>query len=135
MINESNQAPNHLYPNTNPNVELHSGINVYKVRNSQTPNNFWGMKSIRPPPPISGDRNSNPTPKSGVYIASELHFTRYSDSGVLGTPESEYLVKWEGYDDTENSWEPYKNVKKLDKFEEYITSLENKMNRKNRSTK
>jgi hypothetical protein len=55
--------------------------------------------------------------------------------GVFGTPESEYLVKWEGYDDTENSWEPYKNVKKLDKFEEYITSLENKINRKNRSTK
>jgi hypothetical protein len=38
--------------------------------------------------------------------------------GVFGTPESEYLVKWEGYDDTENSWEPYKNVTKLDKFEE-----------------
>jgi hypothetical protein len=77
MINENNKAPYHLYPNTNPNVEMHSGINVYKVRNSQTPNNFLGMKSIRPPPPVSGDRNFNPTPKSGVYIASEhVHLMR-----------------------------------------------------------
>jgi hypothetical protein len=75
LINESNQAPYHLYPNTNPNVEMHSGINVYKVRNSQTLNNFLGMKSITPPPPV--DRMFNPAPKSGVYIASEhVHVMR-----------------------------------------------------------
>jgi hypothetical protein len=75
MINENNKSPYQLYPNTNPNVEFHSGINVYKVRNSQTPNNFLGMKSIRPPPP--GDRIFNPTPKSGVYNAYEhVHVMR-----------------------------------------------------------
>jgi hypothetical protein len=74
MINESNHATYHLFPNTNPNVEFHSGIDVYKVRNSQTPNNFLGM-SIRPPP--IGDRIFNPSPKSGVYNASEhVHVMR-----------------------------------------------------------
>jgi hypothetical protein len=75
MINNSNQAPYHLYPNTNPNVEFRSGINICKVRNSQTPNNFLGMKSIRPPP--LGDRVFNPTPKLGVYNAYEhVHVMR-----------------------------------------------------------
>jgi hypothetical protein len=77
MINENTKAPYHLYPNTNPNVKMHSGIDVYKVRNSQTPNNFLGMKSIRAPPPVSGDRMFNPTPKSGVYNAYEhVHVMR-----------------------------------------------------------
>ena len=30
-----------------------------------------------------------------------------------------FKVKWEGYDSSEDSWEPYVNVKRTDCFEEY----------------
>lgn len=55
--------------NTNPSVELHSALNVYKVRPSQTPTNFVGRKFIRPPPP--SDLRYNARPISGVWRAED----------------------------------------------------------------
>jgi hypothetical protein len=31
-----------------------------------------------------------------------------------------FLVKWLGYDDIQNSWEPWKNVRDTDKVHEYL---------------
>jgi len=31
-----------------------------------------------------------------------------------------FKVKWEGYDSSEDSWEPYVNVKRTDCFDDYI---------------
>lgn len=39
-----------LNMNQNPGVEFRSGLYNYQSRASQTPSNFIGVKSIRPPP-------------------------------------------------------------------------------------
>ena len=42
----------------------------------------------------------------------------------------EYLVSWEGYDDTENTWEPYDNLKRcVGKLQEFYETL-NKRSRR-----
>ena len=41
-----------------------------------------------------------------------------------GDPERvttmKFLVKWLGYDDTYNSWEPWKNVRDVEKLHQYL---------------
>ena len=36
----------------------------------------------------------------------------------------EYLIKWEGYDETENTWEPKENLGCEDLIQEYETAAE-----------
>jgi hypothetical protein len=69
FIGENAHVTWRIYPNTNPNVEMHSALNMYQVRPSQTPNNFLGRSIIRPPP--SSNRIFNPAPLNGVYDASQ----------------------------------------------------------------
>ncbi len=70
MINQDRtNNPWRLHPNTNPNTEMHSALNMYKVRTSQTPNNFIGIKTIRAPPVF--DKRYDPKPMDGVYKAED----------------------------------------------------------------
>ncbi len=53
------------------------------------------------PPPLYADR------RGGVYIVEGILAKRkYRNS-------FQYLVKWQGYEDTENTWEPLANVRHL----------------------
>ena len=42
--------------------------------------------------------------------------------------ETQYLIKWKGYPDSDNSWEPAKNVARLDKVKEYNQRISSRVN-------
>lgn len=70
MINENNYSTlQGLYPNTNPNVEMHSGIYMYHSAKDQIANNFVGRKYIRPEPLSYASKSA--VPLSGKWNAPE----------------------------------------------------------------
>ena len=40
--------------------------------------------------------------------------------------KQEFLVKWEGYDSDENTWEPYNNLKDNAQFKAYQKKMKSK---------
>ena len=55
-----------------------------------------------------------------IYHRIAPHHSTYAKGPALL-----FKVKWEGYDSSENSWEPYVNVKRTDCFEEYFRKSDN----------
>ena len=49
-----------------------------------------------------------------IYRKIDPHPSTYAKGPALL-----FKVEWEGYDSSEDSWEPYVNVKRMDYFEEY----------------
>ncbi len=52
--------------------------------------------------------------KLDIYTETEDSITEYEVEAILdyrdSTGEKEYLVKWKGYNTTENIWEPVRNL-------------------------
>lgn len=86
-------------------LDLPSTVNIHPVFHvSQLKPCVASDSSTVPthPPPLYADR------RGGIYIVEDiLAKRRYRNS-------YQYLVKWQGYDASENTWEPLANVKHLD---------------------
>jgi len=54
-----------------------------------------------------------------VYFYEEFNVEKILEERTKHR-RKEYLVKWEGYSDSENTWEPYKNVKMSSVFQNYL---------------
>lgn len=76
----------------------------------------------------AGDRASEQAPAPDLpvpirqagedwWIVEEVLDKRVVQQG--DTSVTQYLIKWQGYPDSESSWEPAKNVYRLDKVKEY----------------
>lgn len=74
--------------------------------------------SPAPPDPYPGRRQ--PRPPEPILVDGEEHFTveKILDSRIRYR-RTEYLVKWEGYNDTHNQWVPYFNIQADKRIKEF----------------
>jgi len=82
------------------NKTIHDTVNVSRLKVDRTDDsrNAWGP----PPPPVW-------TSRAGTsYIAESIAKRRPSSDGTSW----EYEVKWEGWDEKDNTWEPEENMAK-----------------------
>lgn len=66
----------------------------------------------------SGDSDENDSQESGLFVVDKLLDKKVHKGKV------QFLVKWKGYDDSENSWEPIENLstcqEAIDEFNESL---------------
>uniref|UniRef100_A0A914Z2B8 Chromo domain-containing protein n=1 Tax=Panagrolaimus superbus TaxID=310955 RepID=A0A914Z2B8_9BILA len=55
--------------------------------------------------------------------ASEINFVEWNQAWNGSMDELAFLVKWTGFDSTENTWEPLENVLTCVKFEQYLNKF------------
>jgi hypothetical protein len=72
------------------------------------------MKRRYPPSQLKLIRDPKPRPSHDVYIVEDIVDDRVDTNG-----EPQYLVKWKGFDETENTWEPRDNFIDLDVIKRY----------------
>lgn len=92
-------------------LQLPSSYRIHKVFHVSLLRPFKSGGTFKPLPP-------NPEVIDGVpfYKVERIIAKRTKKSGKRSL--SEYLIKWEGYDDSHNSWEPEKNLT-LDLISDY----------------
>jgi hypothetical protein len=67
--------------------------------------------SLLEPAPLDAYPDQNSIPAPPIQVADTLEFEVESILAVRGTgKKKKYLVKWLGYDESENSWEPLSHL-------------------------
>jgi hypothetical protein len=66
----------------------------------------------------------DPAITNPVDVARRDHMEFFVDNilshrGLPKRSHIEFLVKWQDYPDSENSWEPYANLRDVDKLHDY----------------
>lgn len=57
-------------------------------------------------------------PQEDTFFVERIEMKRTTDSGKV-----EYLLKWKGYDESENTWEPVENLDCAELIEAFEKSL------------
>ena len=83
-------------------LTIHNTVNITNVKSFTTPQAHQPNCPTNPPPIVNG-------PQAGQFevesiLDSRVNRRRKPDDNI------EFLIKWKGYDNSENTWEPAKNV-------------------------
>ena len=83
-------------------LTIHNTVNITNVKSFTTPQAHQPNRPTNPPPIVNG-------PQAGQFevesiLDSRVNRRRKPDDNI------EFLIKWKGYDNSENTWEPAKNV-------------------------